>query len=284
MNKATIIIGPTASGKTAYAIDLAQKLNGEIINFDSLQVFSDLKTLTAFPSKEELNQAPHRLFGYLNFDQSTTAIDWAKLAAHEINEVLNLNKVPILVGGTGFYIKTLIHGINELPQISPKTREAATTLALENFEKLCEIVLTNDPKLQITKDQHHQMLRAYEVLLETGKSIGSFFNAPKIQFIRDVEFEFKTMQIDRAALYERIENRFEKMLQNGAIDEVRALLEQTDFRTDLPIFKAIGAKEISKYLTGRLTFDEMKQLSQKNSRHYAKRQLTWIRNQISNNI
>ena len=278
--KAFVIIGPTASGKTSYSIELAQKLNGEIINFDSLQIFNDLKILTAYPSESELRSIPHRLFGYRNFDQSTSVIEWAHLASIEISKVFGLGKLPILVGGTGFYIKTLINGINELPQISAKTRETAMKLADENFDELCRIVFTNDQKLQITKDQHHQMIRAYEILLETGKSIRYFYSRPKKCFVQNVDFKFHTIPFDRKELYIRIEKRFEKMIQNGAIDEVRDLLKKTKGKTNFPIFKAIGANEIARYLEGKLTFGDMKNLAILNSRHYAKRHITWIRHQI----
>ncbi|GHT88665.1 tRNA dimethylallyltransferase [Alphaproteobacteria bacterium] len=291
MRKAIVVAGPTASGKTKYAINLSQILDGIIINFDSIQIYNDLKILTAFPSEQDMKSVPHKLFGYMNAMKKTNATDWAKLAAEEIEKALEIGKKPILVGGTGFYINTLINGINDLPKISKSTREMTEILANENYENLCKIVYKNDQRLEkiITRDKHRQMLRAYEILQETGSSILEFYLKNKRNFIKNIDFEFHLLDIPRCELYKRINLRFENMLKNGAIEEVRQLLQKCennsyDFIKNLPIFGAIGAKEIVLFLNNKCSFEEMICIASQKSRHYAKRQMTWFRNKIPENF
>ncbi|MDR3031152.1 MAG: tRNA (adenosine(37)-N6)-dimethylallyltransferase MiaA [Holosporales bacterium] len=287
MEQAIVVAGPTASGKTKYAVSLAQELNGEIINFDSLQVYKDLKILTAYPAKEEQNLVKHKLFGYLNYNEKTNVASWAKLASIEIKEIFLRKKTPILTGGTGLYINTLINGISELPEVSDQTRHKAEELAKINYDLLCKTVYQNDKTLEsiITRDKNRQMIRAYEILLETGKSISAFYAAPKKKFISNVDFEFRLINIDRKKLYERISLRFNHMLKNGAIEEVENLLQKmnSDNLKKFPIFNAIGAKEISLFLKGRYSFEKMKEIACQNSRRYAKRQITWFKYQIPKN-
>ena len=289
-SKVKVIVGATASGKTKRALDVAKFCNGEIINCDSLQVYNELKILTASPTEEEMSMVKHKLFGYLNYDQKTSSVDWAKLAANEIQETISSGKTPIIVGGTGLYIKTLIEGVSPMPTISAKNRQKAGEMSDQNFNGMCEELYALDPNLRniLPKSMHHQLVRAYEILLETGKSIRYFWSFPKMKFIQNIDFEIEVIHCERTILYERIARRFEQMLHDGAIDEVRNLLSKititnrTEIFTKFPIFKAIGAKEITMFLDGIYTFEQMKELSIKNSRHYAKRQITWFKHQISN--
>lgn len=284
-----VIVGATATGKTRHALEMAKSCNGEIINCDSLQLYKELKTLTALPTDEEMHSVKHRLFSYLNYDQRTSSVDWAKLAAKAIQETIESGKKPIIVGGTGLYIKTLIEGISPMPTISDKNRQKAKEFSEQNFNEMCEELYSIDPNLRhmLPQSMHHQLIRAYEIFLETSKSIRYFLTLPKIKFIQDVNFDIEVLHCARALLYERIARRFEQMLYNGAIDEVRTLLSKiaitnhTEIFTKFPIFKAIGAKEITMFLSGIYTFEQMKEVSIKNSRHYAKRQITWFKHQIS---
>lgn len=288
LRKVFIITGPTASGKTKLALGKAKELDGIVINCDSLQVYKDLKLLTAFPSQEEQKVCTHKLFGYLNYDEKISGVDWAKSASEEIEQAFLNKKTPIIVGGTGFYINILINGISPIPSINPKNREIANDFAISNFEKMQKELYKLDPKLEhiFPKEKHHQLIRAYEVFLETGKSISEFLSLPKISFIKDVEFEIINISIDRKELYKNIEMRFDKMLQMGAIEEVRSLLDKINISDrdlifkQFPIFKAIGAKEITHYSDGNMSFSEMREIAILNSRHYAKRQITWFKNQL----
>lgn len=288
MNKVLVITGPTASGKTALAIEKAQTLNGVIINYDSLQVYKGLPILIAYPTEDEIKSATHKLFGYLNYNENISVVDWAKLAALEINKVWNIGKLPILVGGTGMYIDILINGISPLPNIPQEIRSKAIELANNNFEKLCNDVYKFDPKIQniIRPENHHQMIRAWEVQNASNKSILYFYSLPKQQFI-NAKFEFININIDREVLYNKINKRFDIMIENGAIDEVKNLIQK--FNTydsnsnyeilfkKYNIFKAIGAKEIVMYLNNRMSYNTMVELSKQYSRNYAKRQITWFK-------
>ena len=284
-----VIVGATATGKTKHALEVAKFCHGEIINCDSLQLYNELKILTAMPTNEEMNIVKHKLFGYLKYDQKTSSVDWAKLAAKAIQETIDSGKTPIIVGGTGLYVKTLLEGVSPMPTISDKNRQKAKELATQNFNGMCEELYSFDPNLRIIFPQsmHHQLIRAYELFLETRKSIRYFWALPKIKFIQNAKFEIEVLQCERTPLYERIARRFEQMLHNGAIDEVRTLLAKmtiTNHREifmKFPIFRAIGAKEITMFLQGMYTFDQMKEISIKNSRHYAKRQITWFKHQMS---
>jgi len=285
-----VIAGATATGKTKHALELAKFCNGEIINCDSLQLYNELKILTAFPTDEEMNSVKHRLFGYLNYDQKISSVEWAKLAAKAIQETISSGKNPIIVGGTGLYIKTLIEGASPMPTISDINRQKTKELSEQNFNEMCQELYLFDPNLRyaLLQSMHHQLIRAYEVFLETGKSIRYFWNLPKMKFIRNVNFDIEILDCKRDILYERIARRFEQMLHNGAIDEVRNLLSKITITSPqeifmkFPIFKAIGAREITMFLNGIYTFEQMKEISIKNSRHYAKRQITWFKHQISN--
>lgn len=288
MRKIQIIAGPTASGKTAYAINKALEIGGEIVNCDSLQVYKDLKILTAYPTPDELSMVNHRAFGYLEYNEKTTSVDWAKVVSNEIEEIFQNGKIPVIVGGTGLYINSLVNGISPLPEVSERNREISTNFAKEDFEELCKKVYELDPELinLILPENHRQMIRAYEIFLETGKSIRYFYSLPKIKFIDNVDFEITVIDIDRNKLYEKINLRFDMMLENGAIEEVEELLniinnpDKDEIFKNYPIFKAIGSKEIAKYLDGDISYEKMKELSKTASRQYAKRQITWFKHQV----
>jgi tRNA dimethylallyltransferase len=287
MQEVTIIFGPTASGKTDYAIKYAKKNGGEIINCDSLQVYKDLKILTAHPSADEMSVVKHRLFGYLDYDQKITSVDWAKSAASEIQTILQAGMLPIMVGGTGLYINTLINGISPLPKISGETRENSSFIAKNDYGFLCEKVYENDPRIRdfIPQDRHRQMTRAFEILAETGKSILHFYRLPRVTFLHDTSYKFIILKTDRIALYEKINRRFDLMLELGAVDEVKDLMLKINASTlaetlTFPIFQAIGSKEIAMHIREEYTFEQMKNLVTMKMRNYAKRQITWLKHKI----
>ena len=284
MKKVIIVAGPTASGKTKYTINLARSSGGEIINCDSLQVYKDLKTLTARPNEEEMSSGPHKLFGYLDAHEKITAVEWAKMAAIAVEEALQDGRLPIIVGGTGLYINTLINGISPMPEVQPETRAKVATMAFEDYEGLCEKLYRVDSKIAelVTMDKHRQIQRAYEVFLETGKSILEFYNKPRISFIDNVRYEYQVMSIGKTELHARITERFMRMLATGAIEEVQAFLTKigSGNMEDFPVLKAIGAKEIIRYLHGVCSLHEATASALINSRRYAKRQMTWLRTQI----
>ncbi|MDR1488838.1 MAG: tRNA (adenosine(37)-N6)-dimethylallyltransferase MiaA [Holosporales bacterium] len=281
-----IIAGPTCSGKSDLAIDIATRFKGVIINADSLQVYRDLPILTAQTDPllfSEYEKIPHYLYGFLKYTEKINAVRWAKLASNLIKDAFQKGYTPIIVGGTGMYINILINGFSNIPIVSDKTRNVAIKLGETNYKRLCDIVYDNDKELQkiIKPEQNRQMIRAYEILLETGFSIRFFFEKGRIKFLEDVFYDIHITDVERSTLYKNIDNRFRWMINNGAIDEVRDLLKKTNNCKEYPIFQAIGATEIYDYLHGVLTKDDMIEKSCRNSRRYAKRQITWFKNQIN---
>lgn len=275
-----IITGPTCSGKTKVAIDMAIKNNGEIINADSLQCFEDLNILTACPLEKEKQDIPHYMYQYLPYNARNEVMEWAKLVTIKVKDILTKNKTPIIVGGTGFYIKTLLEGISPLPSISEEIRLSSKLIALSDYEKLCNRVYDFDPKLKfiIKPSMHHQMIRAFEVMTQTGQSIRHFFMQPKIPFLQN-ECNYFIVTLERNIIYERINKRFNEMLKNGAIDQVEKLIKKTKGSTDFPIFNAVGAIQIAQYLNNEISLDKASNIAKQLSRNYAKRQITWFKNQ-----
>ncbi|MDR2074791.1 MAG: tRNA (adenosine(37)-N6)-dimethylallyltransferase MiaA [Holosporales bacterium] len=272
--KVKIIMGPTASGKSKMAL----RYGGTIINADSQQVYSDIPIVTSQPTEMDKSLAKHELYGFLKHNEQINAAKWCEMAAKIVEKSIEDEKIPVIVGGTGMYIKCLTEGISKLPVVPKEVRKEVSDLASTNYEKLCEIVYKNDESLRktITSDKHRQMVRAYEILLTSGKSIGFFFAQPKIQFLKDIECETTIIKVERQELYKRINERCEKMLKNGAIEEVKSLLRKTDQRRDYPIFKAIGVSEICSYIDEKSTLEETFEKVSRNTRRYAKRQITWI--------
>jgi tRNA dimethylallyltransferase len=287
MQKIVVITGPTASGKTGYSIEYAGNVGGEIINCDSAQTYSDLKILTAMPTADEMSGIPHRLFGFLECDQKITSVDWASAASREISEIMLLRKTPIVVGGTGLYINILINGISPVPDVSSETRAYSSHMAENDYDGLCAAVYENDPSIMnvIHKSQHRQMIRAFETMIETGKSILHFYELPKVRFIdSDISFEIIVVEMERQKLYKKINKRLDIMIEHGVIDEVKVLLQKVNDKhldiQKLPISQAIGIKEIASYISGSYNLEQMKELVSMKSRNYAKRQITWFRHQL----
>lgn len=277
----TIITGPTASGKSALALAIAQHLPCVILNADSQQVYRDLPILSAQPSKIEQQQVPHRLYGHLNADEICTAARWCSEIIPEIHRAWNANILPILVGGTGLYIKSLMQGLAEIPAVEPEIlhqlvlrskNEGPETLHLE-LEKC-------DPetaaKLKIRDQQ--RIIRALSVFLSTKKSLSYWQKQPVTKPLPQANWQLFALCPDRNILYQHAETRFHKMLENGAIEEVQAL-QKLNLSPEKPILKSHGVPEITAYLNGKMTRDEMSEQAIRNVRHYIKRQMTWIRHQ-----
>lgn len=274
MNKVYVIAGPTASGKSAHALEIAQNEPAVIINADSQQVYRDFPILTAQPSPAEQQLTPHFLYGFLDITQKCDAATWASLAAKEIQTAWQNNQLPILVGGTGLYLKTLMQGISPVPDIPTQIRTQATALLNEiGNAAFHAMLLEKDPTsahLHIGDTQ--RILRAYEVVEFTGKPLVYWHKQPTKAFLENAEYEGKILLPDRQELYANCNKRFAQMLESGAIEEVK--------RYDLnhPI-KIIGAPEIQSYLRGEISKEVAIEKGSQITRNYAKRQYTWFRNQ-----
>ncbi|MGL5837339.1 MAG: tRNA (adenosine(37)-N6)-dimethylallyltransferase MiaA [Sphingorhabdus sp.] len=272
-----LIAGPTASGKTALALALAQLHELTIINADSAQVYANLPILSAQPLPDEMARAPHRLFGYLDGHEACSAARWARDAKIEIEAAWMEKRLPVLVGGTGLYLRTLLDGIAPIPEIDPDIRNRVRQLSTSKAYLALEI---EDPVRAAALSPHDEsrVKRALEVIRSTGKTIGDWHEAKEGGVAGDVDLYPLILLPPRDWLYHRCNQRFLKMIAEGAIDEVK-ILQTLDLPADAPVLKAIGVPEIQAMLRGQLTQSEAIERGQIATRQYAKRQYTWFRNQ-----
>jgi len=281
-NPLALIAGPTASGKSDCAVRLALALVAQgraatVINADSAQVYADLAVLSARPSAEEMQGVPHRLFGDWNGARACSAADWAAAARAVIAEVHAGGGVPILVGGTGLYIRTLLDGIAPVPPIDAAVREAVRALPVADAYAALQ---AEDPARAalLAPADAARIARALEVVRSTGRSIADWQTRKTGGIGHAIALHPLILLPDRAALYARCDARFALMLERGAIDEVRALLAR-QLDPALPVMRAIGVPEIAAFLRGESTLDEAETAAAQATRNYAKRQYTWFRRQ-----
>ena len=277
-----LIAGPTASGKSDCAVRLALALDAQgrkpvVINADSAQVYADLAVLSARPSVDEMQGIPHRLFGEWDGAESCSAADWAARAKVVIAEVHAEDCVPVLVGGTGLYIRTLLDGIAPIPPIDPAVRDAVRAMPVAGAYAALQ---AEDPERAalLAPADAARIARALEVVRSTGQTL-AHWQAERAGGIGDtVALHPLVLLPDRAWLYERCDRRFSAMLIDGAVDEVRTLLGR-NLDPALPVMRVIGVAEISALLTGEISRDEAESRGQQATRNYAKRQYTWFRRQ-----
>ena len=282
-SKIILISGPTASGKSSFAFKVAKNLDGEIINADSMQVYKQLKILSARPDPKQYKKIKHHLYGFHDVKKTFSTGDWLKLVNKKIKEVQNRKKVPILVGGTGLYFKALIDGLVEIPNISLKYRNQIRNLQKKlGQKKFYEKLLKLDPssKGKINPTDTQRSIRAYEVKKFTKKSLYEWFKKTKSNFMEDNFFKIY-IDYPRQELIERINTRTEDMIKNGAINEVKNFIK-LKIRRDKSVNKAIGINEIKEYLKKQKDLNEIKEEISIKTRQYAKRQSTWARGNMMN--
>jgi len=277
-SKIILISGPTASGKSNFAVKLAKKINGEIINADSMQVYKELKILSARPNLKDYQKIRHHLYGFHNVKNNFSTGDWLKLTIKKINEIKKRKHIPILVGGTGLYYKALTEGLVRIPNIPVRFRNKIRSLHKELGQKsFYKKLLKLDPtsKNKINSSDAQRSIRAYEVKAFTNKSLHDWFKNTNSYFKNE---DFLKIYIDfsRQELIKRINLRTEKMLKSGAIEEVKRFIK-LKVRRDKSVNKAIGIDEIKKYLNNEKNFSEIKENISIKTRQYAKRQSTWAR-------
>lgn len=286
--KIIVFCGATASGKSSLAINYALKNNGVIINFDSQQVYKDLRVLNARPSDEDENLVDHRLYGFLSGSdafKNFSVTDWCELAKSEIEKCFLEKKTPILVGGTGFYLQAFMEGLSPVPELKQVDRERVYK-ELENlsndelFDKLkvCDNVLAE--KLEVA--DRYRVSRALEVFEICGKPLSYYQALPKISIMNDVQFEVNFVFRERKDLHKRIENRFHQMLKLGALDEVKNLSVMDGFILDKGISRSIGVTEFYRFSQGKISWKEAVEKSIQATKKYAKRQNTWFKRQVQN--
>ena len=273
-----VICGPTASGKSRLAIELAKKINGEIISADSMQIYKDMNIGTAKVDNDEMEGINHYLLDFVYPDTRYSVSEFKRDAEHAIDEILKNEKTPIVVGGTGLYIDSLIYGIEfQDEEIDLEYRERLNQIAeADGLEKLYEEAKRIDPEAmeKISRNDRKRIIRVLEIYQKTGKTKTE---QEKESRSKDVKYNFKVFAIDmdRDILYRRIEQRVDKMIEEGLIEEVQNLLSKySEFPTAM---QGLGYKEVVEYLNNEITKDEMIEKIKKETRHYAKRQLTWFR-------
>lgn len=272
-----VLAGPTASGKSALALAAAKEFGGTIVNADAMQVYREVPTLTARPSPAEEAEAPHRLYGILPAADPCSAQRWRDLAVAAIAEVRGL---PILVGGTGLYLRALMEGLSDMPEVPAEIRARAIARHAElGPQGFHAEVAGRDPDLAARRPagDTQRLIRAWEVFEASGVPFSHWAAAPRQGPPEGLRFHVAVLDPDRADLYRRIDRRFELMVKAGALDELEAI-EGLD--PALPLMKALGVPELLAARRGELPLDRAVAAAQQSSRHYAKRQQTWLRHQI----
>lgn len=280
--KALLIMGPTASGKSALALALAERLGGEIVNADSMQAYRDLRILTARPTPEEEARAPHHLYGHVDAAERYSTGRWLADALRVLDDIRTRGRTPIVVGGTGLYFKALTEGLADIPAADEALRDALRERAeREGAPALHAELAARDPVTarRLEPNDAPRILRALEVLETTGESI-SALQANTTPALTQEQWAGLTLTPERAGLYAAINKRFDAMLSAGALEEVRAFAAR-GLDLTLPAMKAHGAPALMAHLRGEISREEAAEIGKRDTRRYAKRQFTWIANQMS---
>lgn len=281
--RAILIAGPTASGKSALAISMAQSMNGVVVNADSMQVYADLRTITARPSVEEEAEAPHRLFGHVDAAENYSVGRWLVDVSVALNEIWAEGRMPIITGGTGLYFKALLEGLSDIPPVPDEVRAAVRAEAEERETSLLYAdFAARDPETasNLRPTDRQRIIRAMEVLAATGKPLASFRNTRRPGMLAGVPVRKMFLAPERAEVNQRINSRFITMMERGALDEVR-LLAARSLDPALPAMRAHGVPWLIRYLRGEIGLDAAITGGQTDTRHYAKRQFTWFRHQLA---
>jgi len=281
-SKIILISGPTASGKSNFAIKIAKKINGEIINADSMQVYKQLRILTARPNKKEQKNIKHHLYGTIDLNKKFSTGQWLKIAIKNIISIQKRKKIPILVGGTGLYFQSLINGLVKIPEIPLKFRNKIRLIQKkEGQKKFYKKLLKIDSKVKDKFDPNdaQRTIRAFEIKSFTKISMYEWLNKTKSEF-KDEEFLKLYIDFKREDLIKRISLRTIKMIEDGAIKEVKKFIK-LKIKKDLSVNRVIGIDELTQYLGKKINLDQAQELISIKTRQYAKRQATWARSKMT---
>jgi len=279
---AILITGPTASGKSALALRLARERNGVVINADSMQVYDTLRVLTARPSKEEMQGVPHLLYGHVPASSLYSTGEWLRDISVLLSDLRGQARFPVIVGGTGLYFKALTGGLSDMPAIPEEIRDRLRGRLIEEGPAVLHTELSRrDPVMAegLQPGDGQRIVRALEVIEATGKSIRDYQKASGPVIVDPDRAQKFVVLPDRPVLHDRINRRFEAMMESGAVEEVEALLA-LKLAPDATAMKAIGVSQIADMLAGRMSEAEVIEKSAAATRQYAKRQMTWFRNQM----
>ena len=278
--KIILLSGPTATGKSSLALKIAETIGAEIINADSIQLYRDLSILTARPNTEN-EKIKHHCYGFLNGDINWSVGNWINEVKKIINDIIERKKVPIIVGGTGFYFKAITDGLSPIPDIDKSIRlEIESELEKNGLEKLYKKlnIIDVDASERINPNDKQRIMRALEVYEGTKKKISDFWLMDRKKIINQFSINFK-IDADRDWIYKNCDLRVDNMFKNGVIEEVEHLLNK-NYSATSPIMKAIGVNEIKSFLNNEISIDRASELIKFKTHHYAKRQITWMNNQM----
>ena len=281
-SKIILISGPTASGKTNFAVKIAKKIRGEIINTDSMQVYKKLKILTARPNKIEQKNIKHHLYGFVDLNEKFSTGQWLELTIKKIKNIQQRKKIPILVGGTGLYFQSLVDGLVKIPEIPLKFRNKVRLISKRDGQKrFYKKLLKLDPNIKDKFDPNdtQRSIRAYEIKSYTDISMYDWLAKTKSEF-KDSNFLKLYIETKREKLIKKINLRTLNMINGGAINEVKKFLK-LKIRKDQSVNKVIGIAELTQYLNHEVTLEEAKELISIKTRQYAKRQATWARTRMT---
>ena len=282
--KAILIAGPTASGKSGAAIGIAAATGGVIVNADSMQVYRNLQVLTSRPTARDEARAPHRLYGYMDAGVACSTGMWLNDLAKVLADIWAAGKTAILVGGTGLYFRSALEGLAEVPEIPLEVRNKwRDRLAAQGAEALHGVLskLDSTEAARFEPGDGQRIVRALEVLEATGKPLSWFHRkARHSAVLAGADVQKIVVRPARDVLYERINSRFDEMMKEGALEEARALLA-LGLPEDLPAMKAIGVRALGEYLGGRCSLEDATETAKRETRNYAKRQMTWVRGQMA---
>ena len=270
-----IIAGPTCVGKSLIAMELAKKIDGVLINADSVQVYEDLKLLSARPSEEDMRQIPHFLYGYVKAEKNYSIADWLQKLSEVLLDLKKIKKTAILVGGSGLYLNAVINGLAPIPLLTEEIKKASllklNQIGIDNFR---EINFNIDPKFIAKNHDTHRLLRSYGVFLQTNKNMTYWYKKPRQGAIKKNIYSF-LINVERKLIYKRCELRFDNMLEKGALEEVKKI-HQSKIDRSLPVAKCLGVKWLLSYLDKNISYEEAVRLSKRDTRRYVKRQITWF--------
>jgi len=282
VGEAVLIAGPTASGKSALALELALATGGIVINADSMQVYRDLRIITARPTRDEEARAPHRLYGHVDAAVNFSAGAWVTDAAKTLDEARAEGRLPIFIGGTGLYFKALTAGLSVVPPIPAEVREdVRARLERNGAEALHAELAARDPRAaeRLNLRDRTRIARALEVIEATGRSLLDWHREGQPPLLPKDSFSAIFLAPERDALYARIDARFDAMLEAGALEEVERLAAR-QLDPLLPAMKAHGVPALIRHLRGELSLEQAATIGRADTRHYAKRQFTWFRHQL----
>jgi tRNA dimethylallyltransferase len=281
-NKAMLIAGPTASGKSALALRLAEQTGGVVINTDSMQVYRDLRIITARPTPDEEARVPHRLYGHVDAAVNYSAGAYVADAASVLAELRGTGRLPIFIGGTGLYFKALTRGLSAVPPVPEEIRDGVRArLERDGVEAMHDELARRDPQAatRLKPRDRTRIARALEVIEATGRPLADWHREGQPPLLAEGDYQAWFLAPDRETLYARIDARFDVMLTKGALEEVEALAAR---RLDplLPAMKAHGVPGLIRYIKGEISREEAAAIGKADTRHYAKRQFTWFRHQL----